>query len=95
MVGSDEIAFGVLRKLRERNVPVPQKIALASIDNVPMAAYAAPPLTTIDVPKIEMGQVAVEVLVNNSKGKTDTAVLNILPTKLIVRDSCGFRQMAG
>lgn len=95
VVGSDEIAFGVLRKLRERNVPVPQKIALASIDNVPMAAYAAPPLTTIDVPKIEMGQVAVEVLVNNSKGKTDTAVLTILPTKLIVRDSCGLRQMAG
>ncbi|MCI0578280.1 MAG: LacI family transcriptional regulator [Chloroflexi bacterium] len=89
VAGSDEIAFGILRNLREQKISVPQEIALASIDNIPMAAYAAPPLTTIDVPKIDMGRVAVDVLVNNSKGNRETTVLNLLPTKLIVRESCG------
>jgi LacI family transcriptional regulator len=54
-----------------------------------MAAFAAPPLTTIDVPKIDMGRVAVEVLVNNGKGKINAPIVNLLPTKLIVRESCG------
>lgn len=89
MAGSDEVAFGILRQLREQNVSVPQEIALVSIDNIPMAPFAAPPLTTIDVPKIDMGRVAVEVLVNNGKGKGNASIVNLLPTKLIVRESCG------
>jgi len=92
VAGSDEVAFGILRQLREQNVSVPQEIALVSIDNIPMAAFAAPPLTTIDVPKIDMGRVAVEVLVNNgksNKGQVNSSIVNLLPTKLIVRESCG------
>ncbi|MBP8002525.1 MAG: LacI family DNA-binding transcriptional regulator [Chloroflexi bacterium] len=89
MAGSDEVAFGILRQLREQNIAVPHDIALVSIDNVPMAAFAAPSLTTIDVPKIDMGRVAVEVLVNNGKGKVNSSIVNLLPAKLIVRESCG------
>jgi DNA-binding LacI/PurR family transcriptional regulator len=89
VAGSDEIAFGILHRLREQKIVVPQEMALVSIDNIPMAAYAAPPLTTIDVPKREMGRLAVEVLVSNGKDKRETPVLNLLPTKLIVRASCG------
>lgn len=89
VAGSDEVAFGILRQLREQHIAVPQDIALASIDNIPMSAYAAPPLTTVDVPQMDMGRVAVEVLVNNGKGKTITSMVNLLPTKLVVRESCG------
>jgi DNA-binding LacI/PurR family transcriptional regulator len=89
VAGSDEVAFGILRRLRERNIAVPQEIALASIDNIPMAAYAAPPLTTVNVPKMNMGRVAVEVLVNYEKDAQKPSILNLLPTELIVRQSCG------
>jgi LacI family transcriptional regulator len=89
VAGSDEIAFGILRGLKEQAIAVPQQIALVSIDNIPMAAYAAPPLTTVNVPKNSMGRVAVDVLVNNGKDKPFTSVTNLLPTKLIVRESCG------
>lgn len=89
VAGSDEVAFGILRRLRERNIAVPQEIALASIDNIPMAAYACPPLTTVNVPKMNMGRVAVEVLVNYEKDNQKPAILNLLPTKLIIRESCG------
>jgi LacI family transcriptional regulator len=89
VAGSDEVAFGVLRRLREHNIVVPQAIALASIDNIPMAAYACPPLTSVNVPKMNMGRVAVEVLVNYERDAQKPPILNILPTKLIVRQSCG------
>lgn len=89
VAGSDEIAFGILRGLREHHVSVPEQIALTSIDNIPVAAYAAPPLTTVNVPKNSMGRVAVEVLVNSDKDKAISSVTNLLPTKLIIRESCG------
>ncbi|MEZ4642640.1 MAG: substrate-binding domain-containing protein [Chloroflexota bacterium] len=54
-----------------------------------MSAYAAPPLTTVNVPKMNMGRVAVEVLVNFEKGAQKPPILNLLPTKLVVRESCG------
>lgn len=89
VAGSDEVAFGILCHLREQHIAVPQEIALTSIDNIPMAAYAAPPLTTVNVPKMNMGRVAVEVLVSYGKGTQKPPILNLLPTKLIVRESCG------
>lgn len=89
VAGADEIAFGILRQLREQQIAVPQEVALVSIDNIPLAAFAAPPLTTIDVPQIDMGRVAVEVLVQNGKDKPKTSMVNLLPTRLIVRESCG------
>jgi LacI family transcriptional regulator len=89
VAGSDEIAFGILRYLREQMIAVPQQIALVSIDNIPMAAYAAPPLTTVNVPKNRMGHVAVQVLVNNGKDRPITPTATLLPIKLIVRESCG------
>ncbi|MCA9950323.1 MAG: LacI family DNA-binding transcriptional regulator [Anaerolineales bacterium] len=89
VAGSDEVAFGILRCLRQHQITVPHEIAIASIDNIPLAAYAAPPLTTVDVPKIDMGRVAVKVVIKNGKDKDSTTVANLLPTKLIVRESSG------
>lgn len=89
VAGSDEVAFGILRGLRERQLAVPQDVALASIDNIDMSAFAAPPLTTINVPKMEMGQFAVEVLDKYARERAHTPVMTLLPINLVVRESCG------
>jgi LacI family transcriptional regulator len=89
VAGSDEVAFGILRALREHHISVPQEVALTSIDNIPMSAYATPSLTTVNVPTVEMGRLAVETLIRLTQGTPRTPVSNLLPVNLVVRESCG------
>lgn len=55
LVASDEMAFGVLRAFAERGLAVPEDISVVGIDDIPLAAYAYPPLTTVRQPFEEMG----------------------------------------
>lgn len=89
VAGSDEVAFGILRGLREHHITVPHEVALTSIDNIPMSAYATPSLTTVNVPTVEMGRLAVEALIRLTQGTSRTPVSNLLPVNLVIRESCG------
>lgn len=86
--GSDEVAIGLLHYLNEKNIAVPQEIAVISIDNIEMSAYTNPPLTTMNVQKTAMGKRAVEMIVNKTAGKDDDAVSISLPASIIQRKSC-------
>jgi DNA-binding LacI/PurR family transcriptional regulator len=68
---------------------VPQEIALASIDDIPLAQYLTPSLTTIHVPKAEMGAHGVRMLADRVLRPGQSPVSVVLPTRLVVRDSCG------
>ncbi len=85
--GTDEVSIGILNCLHRRGFAVPKDIALASIDNLDIAAYTVPPLTTVEVPKREIGYHAVDILTSD-KATYDVAGYAItLPTRLIVRES--------
>ena len=85
--GSDEVAYGVLCHLNELKVSVPAQVAVISIDDLETSFYITPPLTSISVPKTEMGRRAVELIVSGKAGQ-DTAANEIaLPTKLVERAS--------
>ena len=85
--GSDEVAYGVLCHLNELKVSVPAQVAVISIDDLETSSYITPPLTSISVPKTEMGRQAVELIVSGKAGQ-DTAANEIaLPTKLVERAS--------
>lgn len=86
--GSDEVAIGILNCLNAHKIAVPEQVALISIDNIEVAAYTNPPLTTINVQKRAMGTRAVELIVNHSAGKGDDAITVSLPNDIIVRSSC-------
>ncbi|MCX7655908.1 MAG: LacI family transcriptional regulator [Treponemataceae bacterium] len=86
--GSDEVAIGILRFLYEKDIMVPQQIGLISMDNIEMAAFANPPLTTINVQKRAMGEQAVELLIRGQARQGSQAVTVLLPTSLIERNSC-------
>lgn len=85
--GSDEVAIGVLHYLNENKIAVPETIAIISIDNIEMAEYTNPPLTTVNVQKRAMGERAVEMIVNNNCGRKENAVSVMLPVNLIERKS--------
>ncbi|MDR1469987.1 MAG: LacI family transcriptional regulator [Spirochaetaceae bacterium] len=87
LAGSDEVALGLLLYLHEQRVAVPEEVAVISIDNLEIAAYAAPPLTTMNVQKRAMGRRAVEMIVNRTAGQNEHALSLLLPVNLVVRKS--------
>lgn len=86
--GSDEVACGVLCFLNEKQISIPDQIGIISIDNIEISAFTCPPLTTINVQKKGMGFRAVEMIVNNTVGQDENAMVINLPTEIVERKSC-------
>jgi len=89
VAGSDEIAFGILRGLHLKRRRVPDEVALVSIDNIALAEFVTPALTTVAVPQAELGQHAIKMLVQRESVSMTMGTDLRLPTKLIIRESCG------
>ncbi len=58
-VAGDEMAFGVVRALRELGRRVPEDISVVGVDDIELAEYCVPPLTTVAQPFAQMGELAV------------------------------------
>jgi len=86
---SDMMAIGALRALREAGLHVPEDIALASFDDIPAAARTDPPLTTVRQPIQRAGVVAAETLIDMITHPDGQPRRIILPTELVIRESCG------
>ncbi|GAB4539343.1 MAG: LacI family DNA-binding transcriptional regulator [Anaerolineae bacterium] len=88
---NDMTAIGLMTAARQAGIAVPRDIAVVGFDDIPFARYCFPPLTTIAQPKIEMGQLAMEMALSlMSIGEEDEAqeFSNIIVRgKLIVRAS--------
>jgi LacI family transcriptional regulator len=88
-VASDSMAIGALRALHEAGRSVPEEVAVVGFDDMPFAARANPPLTTIRQPIQRTGQVAAETLMEMIEARTTQPRRIILPTELVIRASCG------
>lgn len=87
---NDMTAIGCLYALTEAGIKVPDEIALAGFDDIPISRFVTPPLTTVSVDVGDLGHRAVERLISaieSADGK-DTAAETLTP-KLVVRHSCG------
>src|SRR5712691_6757471 len=85
---SDSMAIGALHAVRYRGLSVPDDIALIGYDDLPLAAYATPALTSVHQPISQMGAHAVRLLVEQISGKGPATSVR-LPARLVVRESCG------
>ncbi len=86
---NDAMAIGALSALSEVGLRVPDDIALVGFDDIPIARFLAPPLTTVKVPIAELGRCGFRLLLDSSKQQSDKPAK--LETTLIVRRSCGAR----
>lgn len=86
--GSDEIAVGILKFLHDKKIPVPEGTAIISIDNLEIAGYTYPPLTTVNVHKKQLGEKAVDMISLRKASTNQEIVSVILPTEIIQRESC-------
>jgi len=89
LAASDESAIGILRAFHERRVKVPDDVALVSIDDIELAAFVQPALTTVRVPRRQMGMYALHMLAMHEAHPHIQPASMVLPTELIVRQSCG------
>jgi LacI family repressor for deo operon, udp, cdd, tsx, nupC, and nupG len=86
------MAIGAIRTLNEAGFRVPDDISVTGFDNIELAAYVTPPLTTFDQPKYELGrQSALMMLRLIDKRGDDTTTLSsdviMLQGKMILRHS--------
>jgi LacI family transcriptional regulator len=86
---SDVMASGALHAILDAGLKVPQDIALIGYDDLPLASRTTPPLTTVRQPTQRLGSMAVELLIDLIKFPERQTRRVILPTELVVRDSCG------
>lgn len=85
--GSDLMAMAALRGLYQMGLRVPDQVAVIGMSNIEMSQYANPPLTTIDVPTVEMGIAAARIIACRIRGDTTLPKRVLLPSRLIERDS--------
>ncbi|MEO7149666.1 MAG: LacI family DNA-binding transcriptional regulator [Rhodanobacteraceae bacterium] len=87
---NDMMAIGCLFALNEAGVRVPSDIALAGFDDIPIARFVSPPLTTVRVRIADLGQGALEQLVMQMEAPdAPVAREQTLGCEIVVRASCG------
>jgi DNA-binding LacI/PurR family transcriptional regulator len=86
---SDAIAVGAMRAARERGVDTPRDMSIVGFDDIDLARFADPGLTTIHQPIARKGEHAVELLLAILDGREDPTQHEMLATRLVVRGSTG------
>lgn len=86
---NDAMAIGALSALRERGLVVPDDMTVVGFDDIPLARYMNPALSSVHVPIIEMGERAVRRLIAALAGEANSGSRERLPTRLVVRASSG------
>jgi LacI family transcriptional regulator len=87
--GNDLMAIGAMRELQAAGIRVPADIAVAGFDDIHLGAMLTPPLTTVRQPMRLLGERACSLLLERIADPSLARRVEVLPTELIVRESCG------
>jgi len=87
-IASDNVALGAKSALSQAGLIIPQDVSVVGFDDLPWAAYASPPLTTVRLPVRELATKASQLLLDIIKANPIEEKNIILDTELIVRQSC-------
>lgn len=83
----DHMAIGTLRAVEKFDSQLLEKIRIIGFDDISWCSKNTPALSSVSVPKIEMGKKAVQLLLNSINKKTNENKILRLPTKLIIRNT--------
>lgn len=84
---NDLLAIGAMRALQEAGLQVPQDVSIIGMDDLEVSQYVTPALTTMRIPKRDIGRTLGEMMFHALQGNLQPAQRRILPTDLIVRQS--------
>lgn len=85
------MTVGFMKAADEMGLRCPEDFGLVSFDDYPWLGCFQPRLTTVDLPKYELGTASAHLLLERIKGKVGPPLVRKLKPRLIVRESCGFR----
>ena len=83
------MAIGVLQAFAQAGVRVPEQVAVVGFDDIFPASLYDPPLTTVHQPMRLLGERACIRLLDRITGPGRRPVVELLPTELVLRSSCG------
>ncbi|MBC1186545.1 MULTISPECIES: ribose operon transcriptional repressor RbsR [Kluyvera] len=86
-VGNDAMAVGAYQALYQAGLRIPQDMAVIGYDDIELARYMTPPLTTIHQPKDELGELAIDVLIHRIAQPGQKQQRMQLTPELVVRGS--------
>lgn len=85
---SDATAVGVIKALKEHGLRIPNDISVIGIDNIEIAQYVSPMLTTIHIPIDELGKTAARILIDRIEKKHHLPLRVEMPFYIVKRESC-------
>ncbi|MDQ3407353.1 MAG: LacI family transcriptional regulator [Chloroflexota bacterium] len=91
---NDEIALGAYGACQERSLRIPEDVAVTGWDDIAIARYISPTLTTVRQPLRELGALAARLLEERSQDRGAKPRHEVLPTELVIRASCGCERTA-
>ncbi|MCX7615209.1 MAG: LacI family transcriptional regulator [Clostridiales bacterium] len=84
---TDVTAIAAIKRFTEAGIKIPEQLSVISIDDIELAQYVSPMLTTVSIPKIEMGKMAVRTLIDRINKVHLLPMKIYLPHKLLIRES--------
>jgi LacI family transcriptional regulator len=92
-IASDMVAMGALRALHDNGLQVPEEIAVVGFDDITVARFITPALTTFHVPTFGLGWSAAELLIRVIEQDQPGQIHVRLDTELVIRESCGAAEL--
>lgn len=86
---NDITAIGAMKAIQEHGLSIPRDISIISIDDIDMAQYLSPMLTTVHIPVEEMGEMTAKILIDRIEGGHRLPLKINLPFYIANRESCG------
>lgn len=89
---NDSMATGALTALKDNGIVVPHQVSVIGFDDIPIARYTDPQLTTIRYPVVSMARLATEIALQGAAGNVDTAATHCFMPTLVRRHSVAVKQ---
>lgn len=84
---NDTMALGLMSRLQQKGIRIPDDISVIGYDNIELAEYFSPPLTTVHQPKRRVGKTAFEILLERIKDKEHDKRIFEMHPEIVVRDT--------
>lgn len=84
---NDQMAVGAIKACEEKKLTIPEQVAIMGYDDIITASVVTPSLSSVMIPKFDMGAVAMKILKKKLEGKENKRVLTTLKTEIIERES--------
>jgi LacI family transcriptional regulator len=76
-------------EIQQAGIQIPEQVAIVGFNDIPLAELVTPSLTTVAAPAYQMGLEAMKMLQNLILGERPKRQQSLLPTALVIRQSCG------